>query len=198
MSAKNHCGILLLITVLVTTSVVGGGENTVQHRTMRAMLDRSFESFGQEIADLDKRNHAGIDTTLSEDTSPRRRKRVAGIIGKVFFTGLDAVKFLVAGAQKLPFRDKCCRDYQKKGTFFKAARDFKRVNPAGVSTVQLPGGAKGIVGVVDDKTLLLRRAGEDGNPVLEIIDSIKHSNYQRDRKNWPLSDPPIERITYID
>ena len=36
-----------------------------------AMLDRSFESFSQEIADLDKRNHAGIDTTLSEGTGQK-------------------------------------------------------------------------------------------------------------------------------
>ena len=63
-------------------------------------------------------------------------------LARAAYAGAVAVKKLVADAQKLPSRNRCCQDYKKIGSFKEAEQDFDKLNPQDVRRFQFPDGVR--------------------------------------------------------
>lgn len=60
------------------------------------------------------------------------------------------------------------RIYTKMGTYADAVSDFRSVGPTNVREYTLPGGSKGMIGAVGDRTLTIRKSAVDNKGSLTI------------------------------
>lgn len=95
--------------------------------------------------------------------------------------GAAAVLRLINGLNELPSDDKLTRVFEKKGSYLTAIRDFKSVSPEKISTFSLPSGNKGIFGKVGDRTIMVEKRGDTGNPTILIIRNMGFAKEGKDK-----------------
>lgn len=114
-------------------------------------------------------------------TSMRKKRSLTAI-------GALALRALLREAKPVRSKSKKYRNFEKKGDFVTALRDFLSVNPVGISERTTEHGTKIIQGHVGDRLLVLRNRSFLQQPSLEIVD--KTSKRLEPREQF------VDRIIY--
>lgn len=129
------------------------------------------DAFGVLLSDEELLTNRGIYKVISyttdrDDYTTKRKKRAASLLAK----GALAVRAILRGAKPVYSNGKVNRNFEKKGDYVTAIKDFLSVSPVNIRERTSESGVKVMTGLVGDRILVLRRH-QKHLPVLDIKDT---------------------------
>ena len=122
----------------------------------------------------------------------KRQTRSAQPAQNLFIQGLRATRKILAGARRTPSADGRFKRFEKFGNINTAVKEFYSLKPRQVTRVELNKGDNVISGLVGDRQIRMYNNGDNGYPVIEIIDN----NAKRLFEEWDQPGTYGEMIVY--